>query len=79
MTRCQLVTMKILRELFPQYAKETVWRWNTKRGGPYRLPPTDHDIDSRTPVWNVGTILEWGERTGKAKEWDDEVMARLCQ
>lgn len=74
-----IVTMKVLKELFPHRPKETIWRWNTAGGGGMRLPTPDAINEPQNPAWWLDTILEWGERTGKNTDWDKSVIARLCQ
>lgn len=74
---CEFIGMPLLRELFPTKAKETIWRWNTDRGGKNRLPASDVDFGQRDPGWTVETILEWADRTGLKAEMDEQVLARF--
>jgi hypothetical protein len=74
-----LVTMKVLKELFPGKAEATVWRWNSVGGRGMRLPTPDAVNEPGNPVWSLGTILEWAERTGVRNEMSESVLARICQ
>lgn len=71
------IGMTGLRELFPNRPQETIWRWNTKRGGRYTLPPSDLDFGQRDPAWTVHTISEWAERTGLIREMDPDAVDRI--
>lgn len=71
------IGMPTLRELFPTKTKETIWRWNTHRGGRNRLPVSDVDFGQRDPGWTVDTIIEWAERTGLAAEMDADALGRI--
>lgn len=74
---CKFVGMPALRELFPNRPKETIWRWNTDRGGRFQLPPSDVDFGQRDPGWTLETILEWAHDTGLRDEMDDEAVERI--
>jgi hypothetical protein len=76
-----LVDMQLLTELLPAYNQASVWRLNTARGGKGRLPAYDR-VFGATRLWELSTILEWAERTGRADKLDQEVLARIvgdCQ
>lgn len=77
MSECRFLGMPALRELFPNRPEQTIWRWNTHRGGRYQLPPTDVDYGQRDPGWTVDTIIEWADRTGLRKEMDSDALARF--
>lgn len=78
MTACPpFIGMPALRELFPNVPKERLWRYNTDRGGRYRLPASDVEFGQRDPGWTVHTIMQWAERTGLKAEMDAEVLARI--
>ena len=77
MSECRYIGMPVLRELFPNRPKETIWRWNTARGGRLQLPPSDVDFGQRDPGWTVDTIMEWAERTGLIEEMDAAALVRI--
>ena len=72
-----LLDMQSLTELLPSYNQASVWRLNTSRGGKGRLPAYDR-VFGATRLWELGTILDWAVRTGRADKIDLHVLARLC-
>lgn len=77
MSECRYIGMPVLRELFPNRPKETLWRYNTTRGGRFQLPPSDLDYGQRDPAWTVETIIEWADRTGLRKEMNEAALERI--
>jgi hypothetical protein len=71
-----LLDMQSLTELLPSYNQASVWRLNTARGGKGRLPAYDR-VFGATRLWELETILDWAERTGRADKIDQQVLARI--
>lgn len=71
-----LLDMQSLTELLPSYNQASVWRLNTARGGRGRLPAYDR-VFGATRLWELQTILDWAERTGRADKIDQQVLARI--
>lgn len=72
------ITMKLLRELFPDKHQVTVWRWNTAKAGRMRLPAPDVFADP-VPVWSLDTILEWAEANGLRDQMDEGALSRISE
>lgn len=65
-----LVTMKILRELFPNKHEVTVWRWR-------KVMPEPDLVVGHVDLWELDTILGWCE--GRRLTPDAGVVERIIK
>lgn len=65
-----LVTMKLLRELFPDKHEVTVWRWR-------KVMPEPDLVVGHVDLWQLDTILDWCQ--GRRMTPDAGVVERIIK